>query len=61
MKQTTETNRLLRIGEAATMLGVSVGTLREWAKQDRIPCVRTGPRAQRRFLLSDVQRLMRGR
>jgi transcriptional repressor of dcmA and dcmR len=61
MKQTTEPDQLIRIGQAATMLGVSVGTLRTWTEQGRIPCVRIGPTGQRRFRLGDVQRLMSGR
>ena len=42
----------LRLNEGADLLGVSAGTLRRWANDGKVGCVRT-PGGQRRFRLED--------
>jgi excisionase family DNA binding protein len=39
--------RLLRIDEAARLLGVSSKTIRRWIKADGLPAHRLGPRSAR--------------
>ncbi len=39
--------RLLRIDEAARLLGVSSKTVRRWIKSDGLPAHRLGPRSPR--------------
>ncbi|MDA8144550.1 MAG: IS607 family transposase [Thermaerobacter sp.] len=48
--------KLLRPGEAATLLGVSLMTLRRWEADGSLRVVRT-PHGSRRIPLSEVQRL----
>jgi putative resolvase len=48
---------LLRIGEAATRLGLNVATLQRWDQQGKIRIARTLG-GKRRVPLSEVQRLM---
>ncbi len=50
----------LRIGQAATLLGVSVDTLRRWEEQARIRVERS-PGGQRLVPLAEVQRLLADR
>jgi len=40
-------NGLLRVSEAASLLGIKPGTLRVWLRQRRIGCVRLSARAVR--------------
>lgn len=51
---------LIRVGQAAEMLGVSVETLRRWEAEGRLATVRTEG-GQRRVGLADVSRLLAGR
>jgi excisionase family DNA binding protein len=44
---------LLRVGEAAALLGVDPDTLRDWATQGRVAFIRT-PGGHRRFRRSDL-------
>lgn len=55
----TEATPLLRIGEAADILGVHVETIRRWEAAGHIAAVRT-PTGQRRFSRADVERLAAG-
>jgi excisionase family DNA binding protein len=48
---------LLPIGDAARLLGVSVGTVRRWDTEGMIRSVRT-PGGQRRFRRSEIDRLL---
>lgn len=50
---TTETERLLTIGAAAALLGVSVETVRRWTAAGRLSALRTAGN-QRRYRLSEV-------
>ena len=49
----------LPITKAARMLGVHPNTLRAWADQGRIRCLRVNERGDRRFLMDDLQAFMR--
>lgn len=49
-------DKLLPIGKAKVLLGVSVETLRKWEKEGQISCQRT-PGGHRRYLLSEVEAL----
>jgi molybdopterin-binding protein len=53
------TDRLLKAGEAARALGISLDTLRRWDREGRIRCVRDA--SNRRMVpLSEVERLRGG-
>jgi excisionase family DNA binding protein len=51
---------VLRISEAACLLGISVKTVRRWDHAGLIECFRT-PGGHRRFLLIEIQRIRDGR
>ena len=52
-------DRLLKIDEAAAMLGLKRATPYQWAYERRIPVVKpAGPRGPLRFRLSTLQRLI---
>jgi len=53
--------KLIRIGEAAKILGVHTMTLRRWADQGKVRCYELGPGPQRerRFLRKDILALLR--
>lgn len=53
----TESDDLLRIGQAATLLDVSVDTIRRWEEDGRISVVRSAG-GQRLVPLAEVQRLL---
>ena len=55
-----EPARLLRVGEAAKLLGVHPGTLRKWSGDGLIPCYRVGRRRDRRFHRTDLERFLIG-
>src|SRR6266513_5601614 len=46
---------LLDIKEAAAFLRVSATSLRRWTNAGRLPCLRIGGRAERRFRKSDLE------
>jgi excisionase family DNA binding protein len=51
-------NRLLTIGEAADMLGVSVGGLRKWADEGRVPFMRLpGTGSHRRWTYEQINQI----
>ncbi len=50
-------DRLLSAEEAARLLGVSAYTIRQWARERRIPCVPLGPKLKR-FRLASLLRWM---
>ncbi len=53
----TVDDRLLTTSQVAAMLSVSEKTVQRWADSGRLPCVRVGPRNERLFLASQVDRL----
>lgn len=57
----TKISGLLKIKEAARLLGVHPATLRRWDQEGRLKAVRIGSRrgvGDRRYRLEDVQKLM---
>jgi diguanylate cyclase (GGDEF)-like protein/excisionase family DNA binding protein len=58
MKAKPTTPRGVRVQRAADLLGVSASTVRRWAADGRIACQRTAS-GQRRFLASDLERVLR--
>jgi diguanylate cyclase (GGDEF)-like protein/excisionase family DNA binding protein len=48
----------LPVTKAARLLGVHPNTLRTWADQGRIPCLRVNSRGDRRFLVEDLHAFM---
>lgn len=59
-KKATQKAHSLRIGRAAELLGVSVGTLRRWEAEGRIRSFRSAG-GQREVPLAEVERLRRTR
>ena len=53
----TENGELLRVPDAARLLGVKPATVRSWLLKREIPCVRLTPRAVR-IKASDVQSII---
>ncbi len=49
---------LLTVGDVAALLHVHTNTVRRWEDQGLIQAWRVGPRHDRRFLRSDVERLL---
>lgn len=51
--------KLLRIREAAEMLGVNPETLRRWDAEGKLRAVRIGNRKDRRYKLEDIEKLIK--
>ncbi|MBI4328976.1 MAG: helix-turn-helix domain-containing protein [Chloroflexi bacterium] len=51
---------MLRVGEAARVLGVHPNTLRKWSNTMDIPSYRVGRRRDRWFTLEDLARFLGG-
>ena len=49
---------LLTVGQAARSLNVHPNTVRRWSRQGLLNCYRVGPRGDRRFRRTDVERLL---
>jgi len=47
-------NKLITIGDAAKLLGISIDTLRRWDSAGRIHSIRSGPLGHRYFLQADI-------
>lgn len=60
LAQESETNgdKLLSIGKAAELLGVSVGTLRAWADKGLVHAIRL-PSGYRRFTREEIDEMRR--
>ena len=57
----TKISRLLKIKEAADLLGVHPATLRRWDNEGRLKAVRIGSRRKvgdRRYRLEDIEKLI---
>lgn len=50
--------KLLRIREAAEMLGVNPETLRRWDRQGRLKAIKIGKRGDRRYHQEDIIKLI---
>ena len=51
------TKKLLNVGQAATYLGVSAASLRNWSDRGLVPAYRT-PGGQRRYSRDDLDRFI---
>lgn len=54
----TGKTKLLRIREAAELLGVNPQTLRRWDNDGRLKAVRIGKRQDRRYKIEDLQKII---
>jgi excisionase family DNA binding protein len=50
--------RLLKIKEAATLLGVSPTTLRKWDKEGKLVAIRISERGDRRYKKEDIEKFL---
>lgn len=50
--------KLLRIREAAELLGVNPETLRRWDNDGRLRAIRIGKRKDRRYKLEDIKKVI---
>jgi molybdopterin-binding protein len=57
MAEETDEGGALRIGQAASLLGVSVDTVRRWEEEGRLAVTRTAG-GQRRVAVAEVRRLL---
>lgn len=57
----TKKIKLLRIHEAAEILGVHPETLRRWDRQGILNAIRVGARKDRRYATEDIQKKIRGK
>lgn len=53
--------KLLRIREAAELLGINPETLRRWDNEGRLKAIRIGKRQDRRYRPEDVQKIIEGK
>jgi excisionase family DNA binding protein len=51
--------KLLRIREAAEVLGVNPETLRRWDRQGRFKAIRIGKRGDRRYRKDDIEKFLK--
>ena len=49
---------ILTLSQAAELLNCHPNTLRNWSEQGVIPCIRLGPRGDRRFRKRDLLKLL---
>jgi excisionase family DNA binding protein len=54
----TDKPKLIRIKEAAEMLGVNPETLRRWDNEGRLKAVRLGKRKDRRYKEEDIKKII---
>lgn len=52
-------NKLLSIGEASQLLGVSIDTLREWDKNNILPSFRPAPSGHRYYRREDIENFLK--
>ena len=55
MSPTAQTNKLISAKVVAARFGVTVGTVRRWVRDNRIPYVRLSRRTVR-FCIADIER-----
>lgn len=53
-----DATKLIKIREAAELLGINPETLRRWDNEGRLKAVRIGKRKDRRYKLEDLQKLI---
>lgn len=50
-------NKLIRISQAAEILGVSVSTLRRWDDEGKLKSIRIGSNGNRRYKIKDIENI----
>lgn len=50
--------KLLRIKEAAEILGVNPATLRKWDKEGKLPAIKISKRGDRRYKMEDIEKFI---
>lgn len=50
--------KLLRIKEAAELLGVNPATLRKWDKEGKLPAIKISKRGDRRYKKEDIVKFL---
>jgi DNA (cytosine-5)-methyltransferase 1 len=50
--------KLLRIKEAAELLGVSPATLRKWDNEGKLPAIKISERGDRRYHEDDIKKFL---
>lgn len=58
IKDNTQQLNLLPVREAARLLHVHENTIRRWATDGFLPCVKIGPRGDRRFRITDIYKML---
>jgi len=61
MNRKKSSQKLLRISEAAELLGINPMTLRRWDKRGILKPVRIGPRRDRRYRKADILKILNTR
>lgn len=51
--------KLLRIKEAAELLGVNPATLRKWDKEGKLPAIKISKRGDRRYKQEDIEKFLK--
>ncbi|MGI8420361.1 MAG: helix-turn-helix domain-containing protein [Candidatus Levyibacteriota bacterium] len=55
----TEALKLIRIKEAAELLGVNPATLRKWDKEGKLPAIKISKRGDRRYRIEDIEKFLK--
>lgn len=51
--------KLLKIKEAADLLGVNPATLRKWDKEGKLPAIKISKRGDRRYKHEDIENFLK--
>ena len=51
--------KLLRIKEAAELLGVNPATLRKWDNEGKLPAIKISKRGDRRYKQEDIEKFLK--
>jgi len=54
-----ESIKLLRIKEAAELLGVNPATLRKWDNEGKLPAIKISKRGDRRYRKEDIEKFLK--
>jgi len=54
------TDNLLRTGDVARLLNIHANTVRRWSRNGILKAYRIGPRGDRRFIESEINRFFQG-
>lgn len=51
--------KLIRISQAAEMLGISISTLRRWDNEGKLKSVRINSKGNRRYNITNIEKLIK--